>query len=571
VASVSERIPPHNNEAEESILGAMLLSADALERARSLLAATDFYRPAHRTIFEAIGALHDAGEPADPVTLGARLRDAGQLADVGGAPFLLTLIETVPTTANVGHYARIVKQASTLRMLIDTGTRITQLGYQTPQDTQRAVGLAESWVGQVASSMNGLRTKKEERSDPPPAVDRAMFRGILGEIVAKADPTTEADPVGVYASLLAGAGALIGPGPHVQVGNTSHPLLIWPLLFGRTGSGRKGEGTETGELFLHSSSEGYWEIRVSGLSSGEGLIERVRDPIDVDDEGGTEDKRLLVVEPEFSSVMARAKREGSTLAGVLREAWAGKPLGVLNRRALKASSSHVAIVGHVTPREFRLRLADADMAGGTFNRFLPVWVERSKRLPIPDGIDDLVKVSLGKRLGDAILEARKVSRVNFDREATLLWSEELYDELTAADDEDQAWTEFTRRAAPYCLRIAATSAALDGRRLISIEDLDAAGALVRYSIASAKYVLDQQSRDPQMDRIRRSIDGAGADGLSRTEISKLFSGNLPAIKLDALLSELLGDDDYERFEVKTGGRPAERYRRRSTKKEERTP
>jgi DnaB-like helicase N terminal domain/Protein of unknown function (DUF3987) len=563
---MSERVPPNDVGAEEAVLGAMLLSVDALRRVRSKLAAGDFYRPAHSLIFEAISALHDAGEPADAITLEARLRRGGQLADVGGAPFLHTLLEAPPTTANADYYARIVGELAGRRRVIDIAVQAMQIFYE---DRHDHAAVAQDLAGKLGAAMNGGRsTKKEERSDPPPAVDRAMFRGILGEIVEKADPTTEADPVGVYASLLAGAGALVGPGPHVQVGNTSHPLLIWPLLFGRTGSGRKGEGTETGELFLLSSYDGYRDLRVSGLSSGEGLIERIRDQADADDEGGTEDKRLLVVEPEFSSVMARAKREGSTLAGVLREAWAGKPLGVLNRRALKASSSHVAIIGHVTPREFRLRLAEADMAGGTFNRFLPVWVERSKRLPIPEGIDDLVKVSLGKRLGDAILEARKVSRVNLDREATLLWSEELYDELTAADDEDQAWTEFTRRAAPYCLRIAAISAVLDGRRLISIEDLDAAGALVRYSIASAKYVLDQQGRDPQMDRIRRSIDGAGPAGLSRTEISKLFSGNLPAVKLDALLGELLGGDDYERFEVKTGGRPAERYRR-STKKEER--
>lgn len=291
-------------------------------------------------------------------------------------------------------------------------------------------------------------TKDEERSKAPvPVLDPVAYAGLLGEIVAAAAPTTEADPVGIYATLLAGVSVLIGDGPHVQVGNTRHPLLVWPLLFGRTGSGRKGESAESAELFLHLSSTGYREVRETGLSSGEGLIERIRDP-DPDnpkDQGGTTDKRLLVLEPEFSTVMARAKREGSTLAGVLREAWAGKRLGVLNRRALKASSSHVAIVGHVTPREFRLRLAEADMAGGTFNRFLPLWVERARRLPIPEGIEAAIRDPLAKRLGEAIVDARKASKVQLDREATLLWTDELYDELTASDDEDQAWTEITRR------------------------------------------------------------------------------------------------------------------------------
>jgi hypothetical protein len=95
---------------------------------------------------------------------------------------------------------------------------------------------------------------------PPPAADPAMFHGVLGDLVKAADPTTEADPVGVLASLLAGAGVAIGPKPHIQVGNTRHPLLVWPLLFGRTGAGRKGEATDTAELFLHAAVYDYADI-----------------------------------------------------------------------------------------------------------------------------------------------------------------------------------------------------------------------------------------------------------------------------------------------------------------------
>jgi len=105
-----------------------------------------------------------------------------------------------------------------------------------------------------------------------------MFAGILGEITAAAEPTTEADPVGIYASLLAGAGVLAGPEPHVRIGNTRHPLLIWALLLGRTGTGRKGEATGTAEIFLRrAASASFDDLTVTGLSSGEGLIERIRD------------------------------------------------------------------------------------------------------------------------------------------------------------------------------------------------------------------------------------------------------------------------------------------------------
>jgi hypothetical protein len=442
---------------------------------------------------------------------------------------------------------------------------VKELGAAGVYDPATAAAMARNgeWpAGPVAEQ--SPTTKKEESSArvPVPVVDPRAYAGLLGEIVAAAAPTTEADPVGIYATLLAGTGALIGSGPHVQVGNTRHPLLVWPLLLGRTGSGRKGETAETAELFLLLSSKEYSGLRETGLSSGEGLIEHIRDsdPDNPKDEGGTTDKRLVMIEPEFSTVMARAKREGSTLAGVLREAWSGKPLGVLNRRKLKASSSHIAIIGHVAPREFRLRLADADLAGGTFNRFLPLWVERARRIPIPEGIDPETCSGLAKRLGDAMVEANRISRIQLDRQATTLWVDELYDELTASDDEDQQWTEFTRRAAPYCLRIAALTAALDGRRLIGESDLAAAGALVRYAIASARYVLDDQLGDPRLDRLARAVGAAGPEGLSRSEISGLFSRNLPADQLDVLLGELLATGDYERFEAKTGGRTATRYR-----------
>jgi hypothetical protein len=280
---------------------------------------------------------------------------------------------------------------------------------------------------------------------PPPSADPAMFRGILGDLAHAADPTTEADPAGVLASLLAGAGAAAGPKPHVQVGNTRHPLLIWPLLFGRTGSGRKGEATDTAEMFLRAAVWDWADISVTGLSSGEGLIERIRDPQSEEDDGGTMDKRLCVTETEFSTVMARAKREGSTLGTVLRQAWDARTLAVLTRVAYKASMPHVAIIGHIPPKEFRMRLAESDMVGGSYNRFLPVYVERSKKLPIPQGIPEPLLGAEATRLRQAIGAASDLGRIHLGEHATRLWSADLYDEFTAAGDDDQAWTEFTRR------------------------------------------------------------------------------------------------------------------------------
>lgn len=102
---------------------------------------------------------------------------------------------------------------------------------------------------------------------------------------------------------------------------------------------------------------------------------------------------------------------------------------------------------------------------------------------------------------------------------------------------------------------------LDGRKLISKDDLAAAGALMRYSTASARYVLGGQLRDPRMDRLTREVTAAGEAGLTRTDISSLFGRNLPKALLDELLADLLDGGGYEVIHVQTGGRPSQAYRR----------
>ncbi len=126
-----DRTPPQDILAEQSVLGGMLLSKDAIADVVETLRKNDFYRPAHETIFDAILDLYGRGEPADAVTVASELAKRGDLGRVGGAPYLHTLIASVPTAANAGYYARIVREQAVLRRLVEAGTRITQLGYAT--------------------------------------------------------------------------------------------------------------------------------------------------------------------------------------------------------------------------------------------------------------------------------------------------------------------------------------------------------------------------------------------------------------------------------------------------------
>jgi replicative DNA helicase len=123
------RQPPQDLAAEQSVLGGMLLSKDAIADVLERLRPGDFYRPAHQNIYDAILDLYGRGEPADAVTVAAELDRRGLLRRVGGAPYLHTLISTVPTAANAGYYAGIVAEKALLRRLVEAGTRVVQYGY----------------------------------------------------------------------------------------------------------------------------------------------------------------------------------------------------------------------------------------------------------------------------------------------------------------------------------------------------------------------------------------------------------------------------------------------------------
>ncbi len=141
-----ERTPPHDIDAERCVLGGMLLSKDAISDVLEVIRPHDHYRPAHQIVHEVILDLYGRGEPADAVTVAAELTRRGEVARVGGADYLHTLIASVPTAANAGYYARIVRERAILRRLVEVGTRIVQLGYSGDGDPDDLVDQAQAEV-----------------------------------------------------------------------------------------------------------------------------------------------------------------------------------------------------------------------------------------------------------------------------------------------------------------------------------------------------------------------------------------------------------------------------------------
>jgi len=147
----SDRLPPQDVHAEQSVLGGMLLSKDAIADCVETLKAVDFYRPAHESIYDAVLNLYGRGEPADAITVADELTKRGELSRVGGQAYLHQLIASVPTAANAGYYAQIVAERAVLRRLVEAGTRIVQMGYgQGGGDVEDIVNAAQAEVYSVA-------------------------------------------------------------------------------------------------------------------------------------------------------------------------------------------------------------------------------------------------------------------------------------------------------------------------------------------------------------------------------------------------------------------------------------
>ncbi|WP_409485686.1 replicative DNA helicase [Arsenicicoccus dermatophilus] len=150
-----DRVPPQDVHAEQSVLGSMMMSKDAIADCVETLRGKDFYRPAHESIYEAILDLYGRGEPADAITVADELTKRGEIQRIGGQAYLHQLIDSVPTAANAGYYAEIVQERAVLRRLVEAGTRIVQLGYGQDGDVEDIVNAAQAEVYAVADKRGG--------------------------------------------------------------------------------------------------------------------------------------------------------------------------------------------------------------------------------------------------------------------------------------------------------------------------------------------------------------------------------------------------------------------------------
>jgi hypothetical protein len=407
----------------------------------------------------------------------------------------------------------------------------------------------------------------------PKPLEEAAFHGLAGRFVRLVAPHTEADEAALLFQFLATAGSALGRKAYYLVEQDRHYANINVAIVGNTAKGRK--GTSYGRVaYIMRKVDLAWNERiVSGLSSGEGLIWAVRDPImrkeamrekgkvvgyqEVMVDEGISDKRLLVLESELASPLKVMKREGNTLSPVVRNAWDTGKLSTLTKNSpARATDAHISIIGHVTKTELLRHLDDTEMANGFANRFLFVCVRRSKALPFGGDLAEAELEALTLEVGKVLEQARHIERVTMADKTKEDWAD-IYAELSEA--KPGLFGSLIARAEAQVIRLALIYALLDASSVIRPEHLDAAMACWDYCESSAKYLFGETLGDPMADEILKALKAAGSEGMSRTDIRDLFARNAKAALVDRAL-KALAEADLARSETKkTKGRPMETW------------
>jgi hypothetical protein len=384
----------------------------------------------------------------------------------------------------------------------------------------------------------------------PPAP--AVYHELLGEIVARIAPHTEADPVAILTQLLVAFGAAVGRGAHYKVEATLHHANEFMLLVGDSAKARKGSSWDHVRRLLSDVDASIGQRTLTGLSSGEGLIWAVRDPTAQDP--GINDQRLLIIEPEFASVLKASAREISTLSPTLRCAWDGRPLAILTRTApARASSAHIALIGHITQTELRRHTTTIELSNGYLNRILLIACRRQRLLPEGGDHDPLNATGLPRLLAATLKHAQTAGQIRLDADARELWHR-AYQQLS--QPHDGIVGQITARAEAHTIRLALIYALADGAKQISPPHLHAALALHDYATRSAAWALTGATGQPLAEQIHTALRHSPA-GLTRSQISDTLKHNQPAGQLDHALQALQAAGRATVTQIATGGRPAQ--------------
>jgi hypothetical protein len=439
--------------------------------------------------------------------------------------------------------------------------------------TEAARALARDGYGQPAVSGPTDRREDPPADKWPPPLRPAAYHGIFGDIVQALAPQTEADPAAILVQVLVMFGNVIGRTAHFRVGADVHYGNLFAAIVGETSKARKGVSrTQAERIFTAVDDAWVQHCSTSGLSSAEGLMWAIRDPIEkqqpikergrvidyqvVIEDPGVADKRLLAIETELASTFKVMGREGNTLSPVIRQAWDGHNLRTLTKTLpVRVTAPLVSIIGHITAAELRRDLEVTETANGFGNRFLWVCARRSRELP--DGGTAVDLHQHAERLRKAVVHAQHVGELRRDADAKRLWHR-VYGPLSAGYP--GMFGAMTARAEAQVMRLACLYAVGDRASLVTPAHLRAALEVWRYCRDSAAYLFSDRLGDATADKILQELRRVSPDGIRRSDITRdLFDRNKPASEITRAL-ELLERHHLARHEddrTGEGPRPIE--------------
>lgn len=419
------------------------------------------------------------------------------------------------------------------------------LGYSGLKDILKAYDLEK--LSSLFTSKSDFLLSKD--NDWPRPLSPAAFNGLAGEIIKIIEPKSEADSAALLVNFLVGFGNLIGTKFSYEVEAHKHPGRLFAVLVGNTSKARK--GTSWGHIkdILVKVDSNYEDRIQSGLSSGEGLI--FASCNQSDEENKLVDKRLLLIEEEFSSVLRRANKDGNTLSQIIRSAWDSGNLQTITKRTpLRTKNAHISIIGHTTSDELLRDFKSTEMANGFGNRFLWVRVSRSKELPFGGSVNQEELKPLIQRLREVLEYTKDCIKVEWAEETIPLWVKE-YSKLSKGTT--GVVGAMTARAEAYVVRIASLYAILDKSAKIRPEHLYAAMEVWRYSEDSVKYIFGYKSDNSLESRILRYIR-SNSDGVTKTQISGSLSRNVESEDIRRCLEKLEFEGNIKSEDLDTGGR-----------------
>lgn len=394
------------------------------------------------------------------------------------------------------------------------------------------------------------------RNAPQP--DPECLYGLIGEVAHAGSDGTETNAYAIAANFMAYLSCAVGRGVYLPIGDTRHHARLFCLHIGRSGRGRKGDAVSLilriDEALRTMDSTFAPQVHRGGLSTREGLAALIHDGYRQgrQDVPAIEDKRLWVVESEFSNVLHQGRRDGNTLSAALRDCWDGvdlKPATKSNR--VYASNPHVCLSGAISPGELTALMSARELTNGFANRFLMIWAERTRMLPFPKETPQTTVEHLAARTRQILAFVRADrhgdrNHLLMDLSPQAQWRYgQLYRGELNVDLGDGVVGALLERRAPMLLRLAMLMALTDLQTRIETQHIDAAMAWVRHATASIRFVFvsaaDEAKLAQVMELTNRLLAFLRERGqATRSQISsECFRGKVPKALIDASLEHLL--------------------------------